>query len=236
LKVSIIIPAFNEDASIEILLNKIFRIDLIDYEKEIIAINDGSTDSTLLQLEKFKDKITILTYDKNIGKGAAIRAGFQSSTGDIILIQDADLEYHPEDYLELLVPFNTSAVDVVLGVRKLINKPSDYILSPYFYGGRIINYFFNSLSPIRITDIHTGYKLARRALWTQLNLQEDGFNFCHEFLIKSILLKAQIVEVPVSYSPRSRKQGKKIKAKDGIIAIKTIIKLFFENKIRKRLP
>jgi glycosyltransferase involved in cell wall biosynthesis len=234
-KLSIIIPVYNESSSIGLLLEKIFHLDIVDNLTEVIVVNDGSTDATLIKIKPFEDRIILINHENNKGKGAALRTGFERSCGDIILVQDADLEYHPEDYDKLLMPFNNSDVDVVLGIRKLISKPSEYLFSPYFYGGRLINFLFNVLSPVKIADIHAGYKVARRSIWEQLELKEVGFNFCHEFLIKSVLINARIVEVPITYTPRTRKDGKKIKAIDGGIAIKTILKLFWDNKIKARL-
>lgn len=224
-KVSIIVPIFNEESTIEILLEKILRIDLEQIEKEIIVVNDGSTDSTASKLKNFSDKIIIAHHEKNRGKGAALRTAFNLSSGDIILVQDADLEYFPNDYPDLLFPFKNPDTDIVVGIRTLKKIPLKYYCSPYFFGGRILNLIFNLLSPIKISDIHTGYKVIRRNLWIDLDLKEDGFNFCHEFLLKSALKKANIKEIPIQYSPRSRNEGKKIKPADGLIALMTLFKI-----------
>jgi glycosyltransferase involved in cell wall biosynthesis len=233
LKISILIPVFNEENTIQQILDKVLQINFGTHECEIIVINDGSTDSTFLKLDHFKNRVINLQHPNNLGKGAALRTGFLKSSGEIIIIQDADLEYCPEDLLKLLGPFELEQSDIVIGVRSLQKISIIYRLSPYYFGGRMINILFNLFSPVKIKDIHSGYKLARREMWQSLDLRENGFNFCHEFLSKAVLRKACIKEVVINYDPRSKLEGKKIRALDGIIAINTILKIFLGFKIKK---
>lgn len=232
MKISILIPVFNEENTIQEILKNILQVDFGAHQKEVIVIDDGSTDSTLLKLNEFENQITIFQHLKNTGKGAALKTGFLNSSGEIIIVQDADLEYNPNDYLKLLEPFENINVDVVIGVRSLKNIPVIYRFSPYYFGGKTINVFFNLFSPAKISDIHSGYKLARRNFWKSLELQENGFNFCHEFLSKAVLKKALISEVTIAYNPRSKLEGKKIRAMDGLVAINTILKIFLAEKIK----
>jgi len=230
LKVSILIPVYNEEKTIQLLLERILQQDLGSTEKEIIVVDDGSTDKTCEQLIPFSEHITLLNHKENGGKGAALKTGFAQATGDIILVQDADLEYHPEDYTCLLAPFSEKETDIVVGIRSRQKVPFQYFFSPYLYGGKLINICFNLLSPVRIRDIHAGYKLARKEVWTNLNLSKDGFDFCHEFLGKAIAQKAVIRQVPINYTPRKRSEGKKITALDGFIAAFTVLSIFLKTK------
>lgn len=230
MKVSILIPVYNEEKTIPLLLKKILQQDLGAIEKEIIVIDDGSTDKTCQQLISFSEHITLLHHNKNGGKGAALKTGFAQATGDIILVQDADLEYHPEDYTRLLAPFSETETDIVVGIRSRQKVPLRYFLSPYLYGGKLINVCFNLLSPVRIRDIHAGYKLARKEVWMNLNLSKDGFDFCHEFLGKAIAQRAVIRQIPINYTPRKRSEGKKITALDGFTAALTVLSIFLKTK------
>jgi dolichol-phosphate mannosyltransferase len=231
LKISILIPVYNEAPSISALINRVVTVNTHPIEKEIIIINDGSTDQLEEKLLPHTLNIThYLSYPKNMGKGHALRMGAEKATGDILLVQDADLEYYPDDYKKLIAPFSDENVDVVIGYRTLNNISKNYFFSPYFLGGRSINFFFNIISNRKIKDIHSGYKLIRKTHWDKLKLESNGFNFCHEFILKSTLNNFKIKEIPIKYFPRSFKDGKKIRMKDGFIAIKTMIIIYFKFK------
>ncbi len=218
------IPLFNEKDTIGTVLERILGKNLLPHDLEVIVIDDGSTDSSLDSMQPFLDKIKYVKHDKNRGKGEALKTGFLHSSGDIILVQDADLEYSPDDYNILLSPLINQGFDVVIGSRCRDKLSFMSNFSFYFIGGRAINSFFNFLSPRTIKDIHSGYKLATRHAWKKLNLQESGFSFCHEFTCKAILLDLKIKEISIQYSPRNFNEGKKIRFKDGVLAIKTILK------------
>ncbi len=231
MKISILIPLFNEKETISLILEKILSKNLFPNELEIIVIDDGSTDSSYESIKVYLDKIKYVRHSKNLGKGEALKSGFFHSTGDIILVQDADLEYSPEDYNTLLSPLIDQGFDIVIGSRCRDNLSFINNFSFYFIGGRAINYFFNFLSPRNIKDIHSGYKLATRKAWEKLNLKESGFNFCHEFTCKAILLNLNIKEISIQYSPRNFSEGKKIRFKDGVLAIKTILRFLRQKNL-----
>ena len=226
-KISIIIPAYNEENTIKEILKRIKKIKI---KKEIIVINDGSKDNTLKILKKNKKKYfnVLIDLKKNKGKGNAIRQGLKKAKGEIIIIQDADLEYYPKDYYNLIKPIIKNKTNVVYGSRVL--KKSKRVISDNFTNKlRILaNYFLtlfsNFLNNQSLTDAHTCYKVFRRNLVTNLNLQENGFSFCPEITTKLSNLKENIVEIPISYKGREYNEGKKIKFSDGLEAILTIIK------------
>lgn len=227
MKLSIIIPVFNEEKTISEILKRIEAVNLDNWEKEIIVVNDGSTDETEKIIENLKiNKPTVyIKHDKNQGKGAAIKTGLEKVTGDFVLIQDADLEYDPKDYQKLIQEINEGA-EVVYGSRNLDNKTQrGYFL--YFLGGKLITNFCNLLFGSKLTDINTGYKLFKTEIIKNLDLRSNGFEFCEEVTAKILKKKIKIKEVAINYYPRKFKEGKKIKFKDGIIAILTLLKYRF---------
>ncbi len=226
---SIIIPVFNEKNTLTKLLNKID--DIKDIEKEVVIVDDCSTDGTkeiLLNLDKFKYKIYF--HSKNKGKGAAIKTAKKNITGQIVIIQDADLEYNPNDYYKIIEPIKNKQFIVVYGSRVL--GKNRYSLKNFSSVYRI---FFNHLLTIisnvfnsqKLTDAHTCYKAFTYELFNSINLEEDDFSFCPEITTKIGLRNIDIKEVPIEYFGRSYKEGKKIKLIDGVKALFTIIKYRF---------
>lgn len=222
MKLTIIIPAYNEVSSIEEVVKKIMRLK-IDYSKEIIIVNDGSTDGTDKVLDKIiKSKdLKIITNVTNLGKGRSIVNALKQSTGDIVLIQDADLEYDPKDIPNLLRPFKDKKISVVYGSRILKNNPiSNWMFN---LGGKLLTFIANSIYGTNITDEATGYKLFRSKVLKSLDLKSKGFEFCPEVTAKISKKGINIFEVPISYNPRPTSE-KKIKWWDGISAIYYLVK------------
>jgi len=223
---SILIPAYNEEKTIASLLKKVQSVDLsgMNVEKEIVLVDDGSTDDTVKIAKAFPD-IKVIVHDRNRGKGAAIRTGIQKSKGDIIIIQDADLEYDPDDYRNLLVPIIERGAKVVYGSRRLKKENKKHSSLAFFLGGVGLTWLANTLYPgLNITDEPTCYKVFDARLIRSIKLNCNGFEFCPEVTAKLAKKKIKIVEVPISYFPRSILDGKKIRWIDGLVAIWTLIK------------
>jgi dolichol-phosphate mannosyltransferase len=220
-KLSVIIPVYNEERTISELISRVKGVKL---EKEIIVVDDGSTDGTPGILDKI-DGIT-LVHKENGGKGSAILEGIKAVTGEVIVIQDADLEYDPNDFVAMMEIMQKERADVVYGSRIL---HQDYHISyrRYFWGGKLVTFIANILYGLSITDEPTCYKMIRTGLLKSLNLRCVRFEFCPEVTAKLGRRKIRIVEVPISYAPRSIGDGKKIKALDGLEAIWTLIKYRF---------
>lgn len=226
MKLSVIIPVFNEEKTINEIIRKISEL-FLPVEKEIIVIDDGSFDNTLSRLKEIKNiyNFILLEHEKNEGKGAAIRTGIKEATGDFIIIQDADLEYSPDDYIKLISPLLRGEAEVVYGSRSLgKNKRGHW---SFYLGGKILTIMANLLYGLNITDESTCYKVFRRDLAEKLNLESKGFEFCPEITAKIGKMGIKIYEVPISYNARLKKDGKKIKWKDGFIAIWTLLKYKF---------
>lgn len=223
---SIIIPVFNEEKTIKHLLEKVTKVRLPDgITKEIIIIDDGSTDKTATILSKFQ----ILKHQKNMGKGAAVRTGIKKVSGDYIIIQDADLEYSPKDYYKLLQPILKKQAKIVFGSR-LVNYPlklwggDKTVLPLHLIANRFLTGLTNLLYGSGLTDMETGYKLFTREVIKKLKLVSNGFEIEPEITIKSLKLGYNIVEVPISIAPRGYEEGKKIGFWDGIKAVWIILK------------
>lgn len=227
-KLSIIIPVYNEKNTIEELLNKIYL--LKDIKKEIIVVDDASNDGSINILKKNKNKITKLIYHKkNLGKGAAIRSAQKFVKGDVVIIQDADLEYDPQDYYKLL-RFVNKGYKVVYGSRVL--GKNRYLLKNFssitrIFFNHILTIISNLLNNQRLTDAHTCYKMFTSDVFLRIRLKENDFSFCPEITTKIGLKKIKIKEVPINYSGRNYDDGKKIRLIDGIKAIATLIKYRF---------
>ena len=232
MKLSVIIPVFNEEKTILELLKKVKKADIQKIEKEIIIIDDGSTDKTRdilrkIKSNKTKDKnIKIIFQDKNYGKGFAIRTGIKHSTGEIIIIQDADLEYNPDEYYKLIKPILEKKAEVVYGSR-ILNKNNKISSLGFYLGGKFLTFLTNLLYNTKITDEPTCYKIFKKNILKSIDLKCKRFEFCPEITAKIAKNKIKILEVPISYNPRHKNQGKKIKVRDGIIEIWTLFKYRF---------
>tara|TARA_Y100001958_G_C21217053_1_gene542441 strand:- start:490 stop:1200 length:711 start_codon:yes stop_codon:yes gene_type:complete len=232
LKTSIIIPLYNEENTIIKLLKKICSLKRI--KLEIIIINDGSTDKSLDLIKKFKkkNKIKIISYKKNRGKGAAIKRAKKYVTGEIVIIQDADLEYNPRDYYKLIKPIKENKTKVVYGSRVLGKNRynmNEFISLHRIFFNHLLTIVSNFLNNQTLTDAHTCYKVFDTKLFKSIKLKENKFAFCPEITTKISNLNENILEVPISYKGRSYKEGKKISFIDGIEAVFALIKYKFLN-------
>ncbi len=233
---SIVIPVFNEEKLIREILLKIKKLN--NLKKEIILVNDGSTDNTQNVIEKdckgLYDKF--INLDSNFGKGYALRKGFELVVGDIIIVQDADLEYDPQDYLKLIDPIINSGHDVVYGSRVLNGstrtRPKTFDTLIRVLANRFLTFLSNVSNNQNLTDAHTCYKVFKTSRLKQIKLVENGFNFCPEITAKFSQLGIKIHEVPISYHGRTHKEGKKISFVDGFRAISAIIlyNIVYKNK------
>ncbi len=225
--ISVIIPVFNEENTVNNIINKITNLKNLNIE--IILINDGSIDNSLNEIRKLKSQVSkILSYEKNMGKGYACRQGIKHAKGDIILIQDADMEYDPNDYYVLIKPILEKKSAVVYGSR-VLNKNNKYNnFSITFTFTKLANYFLTKLSNYLnkqdLTDAHTCYKVFEKKIIHYSELIENDFSFCPEITAKISKKGYKILEVPISYTGRTWKEGKKINLFDGIKAFYVTIK------------
>jgi len=221
MKLSIIIPAYNEVDTIQETINRVKSVQL---DKEIIVVDDCSSDGTRELLEKCRD-IKLFMHETNMGKGMAIRTALQHVEGDIVIIQDADLEYDPEDYHVMIEPIVNGVADVVYGSRFLLGKPKMYTAN--YIANRLLAISANVLFGGKITDEATCYKAFRAKIITNMPLDCRRFEFCPEVTAKILRSGTKIVEVPVRYTARTSEQGKKIGWKDGVEAFWTLFKYRF---------
>lgn len=225
---SIIIPVYNEKKTIFEILKKIDEVDLepLAFKKEIIIVDDASTDGTKEALNLLEGKCRIVYHQKNQGKGAAIKSGLKYVRGDYVIIQDADLEYDPRDYRKLLDCALKNDAQVVYGSRRL-NSENRYSHYSFYLGGIFLNWAANIIYGLKITDESTGYKLFKADFLKSIPLKSQRFEFCPEVTAKIAKRRVKIYEVPINYFPRHTSEGKKIKWRDGLTAIWTLIKYKF---------
>lgn len=225
-KLSIIIPIYNEEKTIESILARVEAVDLGNLQKEIVMVDDFSTDKTREILKKYEGRHKVIYHDKNRGKGAALRAGFKEATGDIILIQDADLEYDPQDYPTLISPILGGAADVVYGSRIMTNRPHRVLFFWHYVANSFLTLFSNMLTNLNLTDMETCYKVfTKDVLKTILpKLKSDRFGVEPELTAQFAKNKFRIYEVGISYAGRTYHEGKKIGWRDGLAAIWHIIR------------
>jgi len=227
LKLSIVIPIYNERETLETLIAK---VNAVDYDKEIILIDDFSTDGTREILKKYENRegFQVLYHNHNQGKGAALRTGFSSVNGDIIIIQDADLEYNPADYGTLIEPIMDGRADVVYGSR-FLGGPHRVLFFWHSIGNMVLTTLSNMLTNVNLTDMETGYKVFTKKVNDTLTFKCNRFGFEPEFTAKVAKNNFRIYEVPISYNGRDYSEGKKITWKDGVAAIWYIFKFRFKN-------
>ncbi len=239
--VSVIIPAFNEEGTIQQVVE---AVRALPFDKQIIVVNDGSTDSTRVILDELNrnDTLTVVHCEENRGKGFAIRRGLSSVKGEVVVIQDADMELCPDDLVPLLEPLKKEKIHVVYGSRFLNGRGNASLHN--FIANRLLAIYTNLLYGCHITDESTGYKAFSAELITHLELTCEGFEFCPEVTAKLLRAGYHIHEVPVSYFPRTKKEGKKLRFwSDGFLAAWTLLKYrfisktaLFKNRTQRQVP
>ena len=222
---SVVIPVYNEIDTIATVLDRVRMAPTLGLKEDVVVVDDGSTDGTADVLRKVhQEGITCLFHARNRGKGAALRTGFAHATGDIVLVQDADLEYDPEEYPKLLRPLLDGKADVVFSSRFLGSEAHRVLYFWHAVGNRIITLVSNMFSNLNLTDIESGYKAFRRDILERIDLEEAGFGFEPEIVAKVAGLGCRVYEVGVSYAGRTYEEGKKIKWTDGLQDIWCIVK------------
>lgn len=235
MKLSIVVPTFNEEATIFEIIKRVDAVKLTGITKEIVVVDDASTDNSSLEIKKAEKKfngVKSFRHKTNRGKGAALRTGFEHATGDIILVQDADLEYSPSEYPQLLAPIIDANAQVVYGTR-LKNYPVKLIghgrtpLVSHFLGNKFLTLLTNIFYNTTLTDMETCYKVFKKDAIKGIQIKSDRFEFEPEITAKILKRGIRIVEVPISVNPRGYDEGKKITWKDGFGAVWTLIKYRF---------
>ena len=221
---SILIPVYNEVKTVR---QTIERVQATPYQKEIIVVDDGSIDGTREELKQLDQDIRVLFHEKNRGKGAAIQTALQHATGDILLIQDADLEYDPADYEQLLEPIESGKADVVFGSRFLGGGAHRVLYFWHSLGNQFLTLLANMLNDLNMTDMETGYKVFTREVQKAIQLRSNRFGFEPEFTAKVARKRFRIYEVPISYYGRGYREGKKITWRDGLAALFWIFRYRF---------
>jgi glycosyltransferase involved in cell wall biosynthesis len=225
MKLSIVIPVFNEARTIEKVLDRIS--DSVGHFHEIIVVDDASTDETAPQVEKrvgLDPRIRLLRHSRNSGKTAALRTGFAAVTGDVVVIQDADLEYDPADIPDLIAPILDGRGDVSLGSRFMVKRAGRVLYYRHYLANKLLTFLNNVLTDLNCTDVETGYKAMRAEIARLLIIESSGFGFEVEFIAKCKKAEYRLFEVPINYFGRTYEEGKKITFRDGLAAIYFILK------------
>lgn len=236
MKLSIVIPVYNEQKTIERVLQKIVKLNLGNIQKEIIVVDDGSTDKSLqliMQAVSKNKEIKYISQEKNLGKGAAIQSALRLATGEYVLIQDADLEYNPEYIPQLLRPIQTGIAHVVYGTRinrlpNLVGEEKKFLFLLHYFGNRMLSLITSLLYGQWITDMETGYKLFPRKAVASIRLRARSFDFEPEITTKLLKSGYHMLEIPIVTKPRDYNEGKKLHTvRDGLIAVWTLVKYRF---------
>jgi glycosyltransferase involved in cell wall biosynthesis len=223
MRLTVVIPVYNE---VHTLLSLIDRVQAVALDKEIVLVDDCSTDGTrdLLRSTAFPDNVRVLYHERNQGKGAALRTGFAAATGDVVIVQDADLEYDPQEYPKLLAPIADGRADVVFGSRFAGGETHRVLYFWHYLGNKFLTLCSNAFTNLNLTDMETCYKVFRREVIQQITVEENRFGFEPEITAKVARLRLRIYEVGISYDGRTYEEGKKIGWKDGLRAIWCIVK------------
>ena len=222
MKLSVVIPIYNEKETIRVIYDCVKAVDIV---KEIILVDDFSTDGTREILNSLADATTkVVMHDRNMGKGAALRTGFQNVTGDIVIIQDADLEYDPQQYPKLIQPILDDKADIVYGSRFAGGEYRRVMFYWHMVGNKFLTTLSNMLTNLNLTDMETCYKVFRKEVLERITVEENRFGFEPEITAKLAKMDLRIYEIGISYSGRSYKEGKKIGWRDGFSALRCILK------------
>ncbi len=230
MKLSVVVPLYNERATLATLLQRVLDID-VGMEREVIVVDDASQDGSWDELQKFRDRVgdppvRLFRHERNQGKGAAVRTGLSNVQGDIVLVQDADLEYDPREYPRLLAPILEGHADVVYGSR-FLGGPHRVLLFWHYLGNRFLTFVCNLLYNVNLTDMETCYKVLRREFADRLHLKCERFGFDPEITAKVCKMRCRLYEVPISYHGRSYEEGKKITWKDGFTVLWALLRFRF---------
>lgn len=224
-KLSVIMPVFNEENLVVKSIRRVLAVKMRGLSFELLVVNDGSTDGSVREISKIKDKrMIILRHRTNMGKGASVITALKKMTGDIAVIQDADMEYDPKDIKLLLRPILAGRADVVFGSRFIGPGPHRVMYFWHYVANKLITFIGDAFTNLNLTDIETGYKAFTREVAKRIKLKEPRFSFDPEFTVKVAARNFRVYEVGISYAGRSYAEGKKINWKDGLMAIWTIIK------------
>jgi glycosyltransferase involved in cell wall biosynthesis len=228
MKISVVMPVYNERQTIHKIIEKVQQVNL---EKEIIIVDDCSTDGTRECLEELKDDtIKIFYHERNKGKGAALQTGFNHVSGDIVIIQDADLEYDPDEYHRLIRPIVSGQADVVYGSRFLSGSERRVLFFWHYVGNKLLTYLSNIITNLNLSDMETCYKVFRSDILKKIRIEQNRFGFEPEFTVKIAKEKLRVYEVGISYYGRDYAEGKKIGWKDGVAALWCLLKYNFFSK------
>jgi glycosyltransferase involved in cell wall biosynthesis len=223
-EISVVIPCYNEESTIEAILARVHACEIAD--KEVIVVDDASTDATSSKLQSLAQdgELRVIRHERNRGKGAALRTGFRAARGDVVIVQDADLEYDPREYPKLLAPIREGKADVVYGSRFAGGESHRVLYFWHYAANKLLTLFSNMFTNLNLTDMETCYKAFRREIIDKIDLREERFGFEPEFTAKVARLGCRIYEVGISYSGRTYAEGKKIGWRDGLRALWCVLR------------